>query len=182
MPAWHCSGIPHHQTGANRLIMSFSQSYLGQLRKIVGNRIILIPGARVVVHDRRGRVLLELRKDFRKWGLPGGHGEIGDDIATTAMREVYEETGLRIARPEPFGIASDPKRETITFPNGDRTQNVAVLFHARKPAGTPRHDPSETLEIDWFAPDELPKDILPNGLRTLKAYWRFKKTGKFQMI
>ncbi len=162
--------------------MSFAKSYLGQLRKVVGSRIILVPGARVVVMDRQHRVLLHLRPDYHRWGLPGGIGEIGDDIARTAIREVFEETGYRIAKPEPFGIASDPAKETTTFPNGDVTQSVAVLFHARKPKGQAKFDPSETLEIGWFARGGLPKNIMPNSSRTLKAYWRFQKTGKFQMI
>lgn len=162
--------------------MSFSQSYLGKLRAVIGSRPVLMPGARVVIHDRQGRVLLELRKDFRKWGVIGGSGELGDAIATTARREIYEETGLRIARLEPFGIASDPKHETITFPNGDVIQNVAVLFHASKPKGAIRPDADEALDLAWFAPKALPREILPNTLRTLKAYWRFKETGKFQMI
>jgi 8-oxo-dGTP pyrophosphatase MutT (NUDIX family) len=162
--------------------MKFSQSYLGKLRKVVGNRLILIPGARIVVHDRAGRVLLELRKDFRRWGLPGGHHELGDSSAETAVREVFEETGLRIARPEVFGIASDPRHETVQFPNGDRTQSESVLFHARKPRGQARPDPNETLELGWFALDALPKSLMPNSARTLKAFRRYRRTGKFQMI
>ncbi|MGH6893346.1 MAG: NUDIX hydrolase [Dongiaceae bacterium] len=162
--------------------MKFADSYLGKLRKIVGTRLILIPGARIVVHDRAGRVLLELRKDFRKWGLPGGHQEVGDSSAETAIREVLEETGLRIGRPQVFGIASDPKHETIEFPNGDRTQSVSILFHARKPRGEAKVDPNETIELDWFAPHELPVDLMPNSARTLKAFCRYRKTGKFQMI
>lgn len=162
--------------------MTFANSYLGQLRRIVGSRVILVPGARIVVHDRQGRVLLELRKDFGRWGVPGGNGEIGDDMTTTIIREVYEETGLAIKRPEPFGLASDPRHETITFPNGHVTQNFALLFHAPRPRGATKFDPGETLDLGWFAPRDLPKDIMPNSLRTLQAYWRFKKTGKFQMI
>ena len=162
--------------------MKFSESYLGKLRQIVGQRLILIPGARIVVHDRQGRVLLELRKDFRKWGLPGGHQEVGDSSAETAIREVFEETGLRITRPEVFGIASDPKHETITFPNGDRTQSVSILFHASKPRGQPKFNPHETLELRWFAADALPRDLMPNSARTLKAFRRYRRTGKFQMI
>ena len=103
-------------------------------------------------------------------------------MTATAIREVFEETGYKITKPVPFGIASDPTKETTTFPNGDVTQSVAILFYARKPKGQAKFDPSETLEIGWFAPRELPKDIMPNSLRTLKAYWRFRKTGKFQMI
>jgi len=162
--------------------MNFADSYLGKLRQIVGKRLILIPGARIVVHDRAGRVLLELRNDFRKWGLPGGHQEVGDSSAGTAIREVFEETGLKITRPEVFGIASDPKHETITFPNGDRTQSVSILFHARKPRGEPKFDPRETLELRWFAADALPANLMPNSARTLKAFGRYRKTGKFQMI
>ncbi|HET6157229.1 MAG TPA: NUDIX domain-containing protein [Dongiaceae bacterium] len=162
--------------------MSFADSYLGKLRKLVGTRLILIPGARIVVHDRLGRVLLELRKDFRKWGLPGGHQEIGDSSTDTAIREVFEETGLKIMRPQVFGIASDPRHETIRFPNGDRTQTVSIMFHAKKPRGEPRFDPSETLELGWFALDELPKNLMPNSARTLKAFQRYRRTGALQMI
>ena len=162
--------------------MRFADSYLGKLRAIVGKRLILIPGARIVVHDRAGRVLLELRRDFRKWGLPGGHQEVGDSSVDTAIREVFEETGLRIARPEAWGVASDPKHETITFPNGDRTQSVSIMFHARKPRGAARFDPRETLELGWFALDDLPKSLMPNSRRTLKAFQRYRRTGRFQMI
>jgi 8-oxo-dGTP pyrophosphatase MutT (NUDIX family) len=162
--------------------MKFSDSYLGKLRKIVGKRLVLIPGARIVVHDRLGRVLLELRSDFRKWGLPGGHQEVGDSSADTAIREVFEETGLTIMRPQVWGIASDPRHETIQFPNGDRTQTVSVMFHAKKPRGRPRFDPHETLELGWFALDALPANMMPNSARTLKAFRRYRKTGKFQMI
>ena len=162
--------------------MKFSDSYLGKLRKIVGSRLILVPGARIVLHDRLGRVLLELRKDFRRWGLPGGHQEIGDSSAETAIREVFEETGLRIKRPQVFGIASDPRHETITFPNGDKTQSVSILFHAGRPRGEPKFDPHETLELGWFALEDLPSSLMPNSARTLKAFRRYRKTGKLQMI
>jgi 8-oxo-dGTP pyrophosphatase MutT (NUDIX family) len=162
--------------------MEFSRSYLGKLRRIVGSRLIIVPGARIVVHDRLGRVLLELRRDFRRWGLPGGHQEVGDSSAETAIREVFEETGLRIKRPEVFGIASDPRHETVRFPNGDRTQSVSVLFHARKPRGEPTFDPRETLELGWFALEDLPAGLMPNSVRTLRAFRRYRRTGKFQMI
>jgi 8-oxo-dGTP pyrophosphatase MutT (NUDIX family) len=162
--------------------MKFSQSYLGKLRKIVGARLILLPGARIVVHDRLGRVLLELRSDFKRWGLPGGHQEVGDSSAETAIREVFEETGLKITRPQVFGVASDPRHETMRFPNGDRTQTVSVLFHVRKPRGEPKFNPAETLQLGWFALDDLPANLMPNSRRTLKAFARYRRTGKFQMI
>ncbi len=162
--------------------MDFAKSYLGKLRKVVGDRLILVPGARIVMTDSAGRILLELRRDFRAWGLLGGHQEIGDSIAETAVREVFEESGFKIGRPRVFGIASDPKHETIRFPNGDKTQSVAVLFHARKPRGAAKFDAHEATDMQWFAPDELPKKLMPNSARTIKAFLRYRRTGAFQMI
>jgi hypothetical protein len=42
----------------------FAESYLGQLRSIVGNRMLLAPGARVVLENPRGEILLQQRGDF----------------------------------------------------------------------------------------------------------------------
>ncbi|MBQ9819800.1 MAG: NUDIX domain-containing protein [Bacteroidales bacterium] len=45
-----------------------------------------------LVSNRRGDVLL-IRRDSL-WDLPKGHQEAGEDIETTALREVQEETGV----------------------------------------------------------------------------------------
>ena len=81
-----------------------------------------------------------------------------------------------------FNGPSDPRHETIRFPNGDRTQSVSILFHASKPRGKPKFNPSETLELGWFALDDLPANLMPNSRRTLRAFQRYRRTGTFQMI
>ena len=45
-----------------------------------------------LVSNRRGDFLLISRNGF--WDLPKGHQEQGEDIRTTALREVREETGV----------------------------------------------------------------------------------------
>lgn len=45
-----------------------------------------------LVSNRRGDFLLIKRNDL--WDLPKGHQEHGEDISTTALREVQEETGI----------------------------------------------------------------------------------------
>ena len=56
----------------------------------------------VLLVDADGRVLLQERDehapwDALRWGLVGGHVEPGEDFATAAVRELEEETGLRLA-------------------------------------------------------------------------------------
>ena len=45
-----------------------------------------------LVENRRGDFLLISRNGL--WDLPKGHQDPGEDIATTALREVQEETGI----------------------------------------------------------------------------------------
>ena len=43
-------------------------SYIMELRKIVGHRLLMQVGAGVIVEDRDGRILLQKRRDNGYWG------------------------------------------------------------------------------------------------------------------
>jgi ADP-ribose pyrophosphatase YjhB (NUDIX family) len=160
---------------------SFHESYLGRLRQDVGNRLLLMPGARVVIERQDGAVLLERRSDFGVWGIPGGCPEEGEDMVRAVVRETTEETGLSIIDPKPFGYASDPSFETWVYPNGHACQYFSLMFYATAFEGTLGGHDGESLELGWFKPDDLP-EMLPNMRRSVEAYGRFKQTGEFQLI
>ena len=159
----------------------FASSYLGRLRAEVGPRLLLVPGVRVVVENPEGEFLLELRSDFRLWGLPGGVPDEGESAEGCAVRETLEETGLLIEAPRPFGVASDPAHEVWTYPNGDRCHYFSVLFCTSRFTGEAVCASAESLAVGWFGRDALP-DLLPVMRRTLDAYVRYKAGGKVQMI
>lgn len=159
----------------------FEQTYLGKLRTSVGTGLLLMPGARIVISRDDGHILLQLRSDFHKWGLPGGMAEPGESLETVIQREVREETGLSIIGATPFGFASDPVHETIEFPNGDRTQFFVMNFHTATFTGTLRGDGDETLRLGWFSLTDLP-DMLDNMRRSVDRFLEFRRTGSFQMF
>ena len=160
--------------------MNFADTYLGRLRNLVGSRLLLVPGARIVIENHFGELLLHKRSDFGVWGLPGGNAEEGEDLEAVVIREVAEETGLSVSDVQPFGFGCDPAVETHTFPNGDRCQFFALNFYTRTFQGVPRAE-DETTDVGWFSSSELP-EMLPNMRRSVVAYERFLSSGEFQMV
>jgi 8-oxo-dGTP pyrophosphatase MutT (NUDIX family) len=159
----------------------FATSYLGRLRAQVGDRLLLVPGMRIVVEREDGAILLQLRSDYRLWGLPGGVPDEGEGADGTIARETLEETGIAVLDPTPFGFACDPAHEVWTYPNGDRCHYFTLLYAARRFTGELIGSNDESLEVGWFLPGDLPP-LLPVMQRTLDAYARYGETGAFQMI
>ncbi len=159
----------------------FADSYLGRLRSLVGPRLLLVPGARIVIENEAGEILLQKRSDLGVWGLPGGNAEPGEDLISVVTREVLEETGLSVSDVEPYGFGGNPALETIQFPNGDKCQFFVLNFFTRRFQGGLVISDGESLDLKWFSPKLLP-DLLPNMRASIVSYELFKDTGTFQMV
>ena len=116
--------------------------------------------ASAVIFDEAGRVLLMLRSDNQRWGIPGGGAEIGESIAQTVTREVREETGLRVSARRIIGVYSDPANYCIaTYPSGDIVQYVSVCFECVIEGGELTGS-DEGRELRFFHPQQLPDTML----------------------
>lgn len=160
--------------------MNFSESYLGRLRTHVGNTLIHVPGGRMVLEDKNGKVLLQKRSDFGIWGLPAGSPEMGESASESIKREVIEETGLIISKLNCFGYSSNPDYEIITYPNGHKIHCFSLLFFTTEWTGDLIETNSESLELRFFSTDNLP-EMTPNMRKTIEKYLRYKETGDFQL-
>ncbi len=126
--------------------------YVTRLREHIGHDLLLLPGAGAVVRDDQGRILLLKRSDNGQWSLPAGMIEPGEQPAEAILREIAEETGVVAEIERLAGVAS----HATEYPNGDKCQYLAVWFRCRAVGGEARPDGDESLEVGWFAPDELP--------------------------
>ena len=66
----------------------------------------------IVLNDEGDQVLLQRRRDFRIWTLPGGRTEAGESWEDSAVRETFEETGFQIAVDRRTGIYERPQMPT----------------------------------------------------------------------
>jgi 8-oxo-dGTP pyrophosphatase MutT (NUDIX family) len=119
------------------------------------------PSASAVIFDRRGRVLLQQRSDGGQWGLPGGSVEIGESVAAACVREVREETGLRVVVRRLVGVYSDRSLQVVRYPDGRVWHYVNVCFECTVRGGR-LTTCEETVALDWYSPRRLPPTILPN--------------------
>ena len=113
-----------------------------------------------IVLDPERRVLLIQRaiEPFKgHWALPAGYQEINEEPAQTAVREIYEESGIKVEVLELFDLLFVP--EDLRKP-----ANVAV-FLCRQIGGNLRPG-SDTLDARWFDLEALPNDLgFDNGRR-----------------
>ncbi|WP_051244957.1 NUDIX hydrolase [Thalassobaculum salexigens] len=162
---------------------SFADSYLGRLRAIIGPRPVLMPGARVIVENPAGEILLIRRGDFQLWSWPAGSAEMGQTIEDTARTELREETGLVAGPLAPIGFASHPEHDRVAYPHGDVLYAYAMIFHATAWEGELKADGHESLDVRFFAQDALPEDRTGTVDRTLSVLHRFRASGGvFQLI
>jgi ADP-ribose pyrophosphatase YjhB (NUDIX family) len=130
-------------------------SYIDWIRKHVEHEKILLVFASACIRDNNGRLLWQRRADFGWWGLPGGVLELGESLSECIMREVREETGLKVEPLHLIGIYSSPDFN-VTYPNGDQVQQITVCFDCRIVGGKLKVDKDETLDLAWFPIDEIP--------------------------
>jgi ADP-ribose pyrophosphatase YjhB (NUDIX family) len=129
-------------------------SYICKLREKVGNDLLLLPAVGAIIVDGENRVLLHRASDDGKWYTIGGAIDPGEEPAAAAVREAREETGLDV---EPMRVLAVQSSPAMTYPNGHRAQYVSIAFLCRVIGGTPHAADDESLEVRFFALDELPE-------------------------
>lgn len=138
-----------------RPVRNPTAEYYALLRPHIGHEPILLPGTAACIFDKQGHILLQKRSDCGLWGLPGGAQDLGESAAQTIIREVHEETGLHVAPVRLVGIYSNPALGRI-LANGDQVQPIVACFEAQIVGGELHTDSPETLDLAYFALDNLP--------------------------
>ena len=109
------------------------------------------------------KILLIKHKKNRRWTQPGGHIEGNETPEEAALREVYEETGLRVRllgerfpREDDFIRPLGIQKNRRTTSDGETHMHIDIIY-----AAVPNDDSKEQLNkeesdaIRWFSRNEL---------------------------
>jgi ADP-ribose pyrophosphatase YjhB (NUDIX family) len=120
--------------------------------------------AATIPKDTDGRVLLTRRSiepSRGKWTFPGGFVDWGEPVDAAALRETWEETGLKVDLDGLLGVYSYPG-----------TPIVIVVYRASVVGGEIRTC-HENDRVEWVVPAEIPWDDLafPSTTEALRAFF-----------
>ena len=149
-----------------RLAYMLSISAIGLFMRVRRSRRV-----RVIVFNKKGQLLL-VRNWFgpQKWSLPGGGCKYLEADQRAVVRELYEETSLKI-NPKKLKFVHEYKHPPLHY------QAAAYIVRLpNNPSASPANWRSrlEIIDCDWFNLDSLP-EVNPQVKRTLGKLQRLAK-------
>lgn len=135
-----------------------TSDYVLAMREKIGHDCLMLPGSSAMIFNDDGHILLHQRSDNGNWSLIGGGADPGEHPAETAIREAYEEVGVRVLPERLVGIYGG-KDNLVTYGNGDKMAYTITAFKCRIVAGQPHVADEESLAVRFFPTDALPETV-----------------------
>ncbi|OCO98161.1 MULTISPECIES: NUDIX domain-containing protein [unclassified Ensifer] len=115
-----------------------------------------------VILEREGRYLLVRRANppsADMYAFPGGRAEPGETPAETALRELFEETGLKARNPTLFETYDLPGKES------EGRHFLLSVFKAEADAEAVAVASDDAAGLGWFTPAEIFALPIPDSVR-----------------
>ncbi|MBB5805902.1 8-oxo-dGTP pyrophosphatase MutT (NUDIX family) [Saccharothrix ecbatanensis] len=117
-----------------------------------------ITASALVLNATADHTLLTLHPRVGRWLQLGGHCEPSDTtLASAALREAREESGIQGLRIEPVPIHLDV--HPITCSLGKPTRHFDVRFLVRAPVDAQPCRSAESIDLQWWPLDGMPSNV-----------------------
>jgi ADP-ribose pyrophosphatase YjhB (NUDIX family) len=128
------------------------------------------PTVDIIIEMEDGIILILRHNEPRRWALPGGFCDYGESLEEAAVREAWEETGLRVQLLEQFYTYSDPQRDP-------RQHTISTVFIARADRGALQAG-DDAQDIGIFYKQKIPSDLAFDHEEILRDYFLYRKTRR----
>lgn len=132
-----------------------------------------------LIENEEGKILL-IKSPARGWEIPGGQVEMGETITDALKREVKEETGVDIEVGDLKAVHSNIAKRVQ--PDGISPIGSIISFgFTGKAVSGKLTTGNESLEVDWFAKDEI-LNIINEEFMKDKVRYMLNCNGKVAYI
>lgn len=124
-----------------------------------------------MIYDNQGSILVQDRLDPDWPGVTfhGGHVEPGESFTRAVIREVWEETGLTIEKPQLCGLKQ--------FLDDNGTRYIVILYKTNRFSGELRS--SEEGKVFWIKRSELGDYRLANDFENMLRVFESEDLSEF---
>ena len=148
---------------------------MSRIEKVtITNMCMIYDGSKVLVQEKTA-------DNYSGITFPGGHVEMGESFTDAVIREVLEETGLKISSPKLCGIKD--------WSNDDGSRYMVLFYKTDKFEGALKS--SDEGEVYWLELQEMKKSRLVDGMdkmlevfldENISEYFFYKENGVWQEI
>ena len=146
---------------------------------MAGTEVVTITNMCMVCNGTKVLVQEKIDDDYCGITFPGGHVEKGESFTDAVIREIFEETGLKIFSPMLCGIKD--------WSNDDGSRYMVLLYKTDKFEGT--LSASEEGEVYWIELEEMKKINLADKMdkvlevflkERISEYFFYKDNGEWK--
>ncbi len=112
-------------------------------------------GLGIIVVNEKGQILVGKRigSHAQKYSIPGGHLEMGETFESCAVREILEETNLKITDPKVIAVTNN----LVTFKEEGK-HYISIILLAKKYSGELKNmEPEKCENWLWVDPKQPPQ-------------------------
>lgn len=125
-------------------------------------------GIGIIIVNQQGQILIGKRKNSHApyYSIPGGHMELGETFSQCAIREVEEETGLTIYKPQVIAVTNN----LATYSESGKHYISVALLATEFSGELTLKEPDKCEGWLWVDPTRVPSPQFDASEQSIQCY------------